>query len=433
MLENTSSEAIHVWMKSLEDGTLSSFTTSDVETVLLCYKAGAALYFRANEAFEKSYIGNIAKDMGYSFANFHADGAARGEVEVFVSPPGHRTPFHFDFMENFTVQIKGSKTWRLAPSGISHPHRSCATHFIQSNSDRHVLHDQIKLHKLQDVNFDGTVPQDKIFEVTLRPGDVLYHPAGMWHEVSVVSDEPSLSINLSFMASTWGDLILSRVLQTVWATESLRERISVPKPDVRQNWIKAAQDKLLTFQQVVMDLKVENVVPISASRGGVQLPKNVLMTPRGEIVISKCDRVALGLPTSLPQLLHLKRNPFAIIVRMEERIEFDFTDDADEEDEEDGEGEDSGKEKNGDVDDEDYRKKLVALEELSMITFAIHAHFGNESMVSEVEIRAIVPSGSAAEKYFNTVALLPPKAPAPSFSGHPDLIHLLVATQYFNI
>ena len=42
-------------------------------------------------------------------------------------------------------------------------------------------------------------------EVILRPGDVLYHPAGVFHHVECLED--SLAINVSLYASSYADLI----------------------------------------------------------------------------------------------------------------------------------------------------------------------------------------------------------------------------------
>lgn len=41
--------------------------------------------------------------------------------------------------------------------------------------------------------------------VTLRPGDVLYFPAGMWHRVETV--ESGISLNVSLMGTTYARLL----------------------------------------------------------------------------------------------------------------------------------------------------------------------------------------------------------------------------------
>ena len=41
--------------------------------------------------------------------------------------------------------------------------------------------------------------------VTLMPGDVLYHPAGIWHAVN--SDEDSIAINFSLFAMRTAEFV----------------------------------------------------------------------------------------------------------------------------------------------------------------------------------------------------------------------------------
>jgi hypothetical protein len=39
------------------------------------------------------------------------------------------TDWHFDFQENWTLQLKGKKRWRLRASGVTHPLRGCTPHY----------------------------------------------------------------------------------------------------------------------------------------------------------------------------------------------------------------------------------------------------------------------------------------------------------------
>lgn len=41
-------------------------------------------------------------------------------------------------------------------------------------------------------------------QVVLNEGDILYHPAGIWHQVECTTD--SVSINVSLIASTYADV-----------------------------------------------------------------------------------------------------------------------------------------------------------------------------------------------------------------------------------
>jgi len=84
---------------------------------------------------------------------FRVAGDNMGEIETFVARAGHvtgelhsslsifnsdRVPafclffsadWHFDFMENFTFQLRGSKTWKMRKGDIPHPIRGCTPHY----------------------------------------------------------------------------------------------------------------------------------------------------------------------------------------------------------------------------------------------------------------------------------------------------------------
>jgi ribosomal protein L16 Arg81 hydroxylase len=54
--------------------------------------------------------------MGMNFGAYFTDFTTMGEIETFWSRKGNLTDFHTDFQENFTLQIRGSKTWRFKRS-----------------------------------------------------------------------------------------------------------------------------------------------------------------------------------------------------------------------------------------------------------------------------------------------------------------------------
>lgn len=63
--------------------------------------------------------------MGHNFAGYNRtfvtdiDNMMQiGEIETFVARKGNFTDWHTDFQENFTVQLKGKKTWKLKVSGL---------------------------------------------------------------------------------------------------------------------------------------------------------------------------------------------------------------------------------------------------------------------------------------------------------------------------
>ena len=59
---------------------------------------------------------------------------------MFCARSGHVTGWHYDFQENFTFQLRGTKRWRLKASTDRHPLRAHSLHF----KDASVLEDQHK-------------------------------------------------------------------------------------------------------------------------------------------------------------------------------------------------------------------------------------------------------------------------------------------------
>jgi ribosomal protein L16 Arg81 hydroxylase len=60
-------------------------------------------------------------------------------------------------------------------------------------------------HGLDMGNQHKIINQD-FYEVTLDEGDILYHPAGIWHQVECKSEE-SISINFSIRQIRIADLV----------------------------------------------------------------------------------------------------------------------------------------------------------------------------------------------------------------------------------
>lgn len=153
LLRESPSEEVHVWFaRGLAGGggargANQSIKTADREAALACHRAGGSLYFRAPEELSELLVTALSQQVGLSFGALYADGAPRSEVETFVSRAGHVTEWHFDFMENFTLQLSGEKRWRLKPSAVRVPVRGCTpqwghgTHAVRTAAEQ-----QAKVH-----------------------------------------------------------------------------------------------------------------------------------------------------------------------------------------------------------------------------------------------------------------------------------------------
>jgi ribosomal protein L16 Arg81 hydroxylase len=129
------------------------------------------------------------------------------QTNIYLSPPnaqGFKT--HFDSHDVFVLQIAGSKIWTLNDTGIELP-----------------LHGQ---RFEPGVHTAGPVTQ----EFTLRPGDLLYCPRGLYHAARS-NDEVSLHITLGLIGKTWADVVTESLSEAVLATPAFRANLPVGYAD----------------------------------------------------------------------------------------------------------------------------------------------------------------------------------------------------------
>ena len=217
LCETSASEAIHAWLK--KGAEIESVEVEATAALKLHRFAGASLYFRLEEEREASLVGKFLRDTKLGLSGCFG---GRGEVEVFVARKGHVTNFHFDFQENFTLQVRGSKKWTLRwPTDFEepfHPLRARSHHFADTPG---VAEDQAKAEAF----YERRNRRHRQREIILRPGDCLYFPAGMEHRVEAL-DEPNLSMNVSLMAPTNADVVTGALKHLLLKRTEFRERVS---------------------------------------------------------------------------------------------------------------------------------------------------------------------------------------------------------------
>ena len=108
---------------------------------------------------------------------------------------------HYDTHDVFVLQIHGTKHWRIYDSAVRLPDRSLPHH-----TDR-----------------DKLAPP--LYELDVRPGDVIYLPRGFVHE-ALTSDDESLHITIGVIAYSWFD-IFQEVLTSL-RKQDYRFRASLP-------------------------------------------------------------------------------------------------------------------------------------------------------------------------------------------------------------
>jgi hypothetical protein len=245
LFQETSSDNVFVWLQqqpqqpsppapphnnghSNHPATIQSIEVSDPQQALLLHQVGGhATYCRAPPSVEQPMVANLLKATGFGCGQYDPSGESvqslgRGEVEVFRGTRHHTTQWHYDFQENFTIQLSGRKTWMLQQGTTQYPIRACTPHYAPSTSSLSTssssssalkfdtVESQLKVMKDDDrIQFGhphvGTTASGSVQTVTLNAGDVLYFPAGMWHHVTTV--EPGVSINVSLMATNYATVV----------------------------------------------------------------------------------------------------------------------------------------------------------------------------------------------------------------------------------
>jgi Cupin superfamily protein len=250
LMRETSSDNIFIWLRDTRngspvqsthattakerrtsDGLIRSIEVSDVDTAVALHKcAGHSCYFRAPPKVEQNLVASLLQATGLGCGQYDPSGDSmlcmgRGEVETFVSTPSHVTDWHYDFQDNYTIQLSGIKRWTLQQGTILDPLRACTPHY---NSPE-VVESQLTAAYLFDRKFvfgKPTVPttaQGGERSVLMKPGDVLYFPAGMWHKVETVV--PGMSINVSLMATNYATLVSQALSHFLYRDRRFREPV----------------------------------------------------------------------------------------------------------------------------------------------------------------------------------------------------------------
>lgn len=175
---------------------------------LAAYAAGGTtLYFRMREDFPLCrWTEALAHDLGEPPIGVTSFFAVRG---------GGGTAPHLDWNENFTIQLEGTKRWRVAPAPRG---------FLEHPVSNWVLGDPVPPYA-DPTLAPAALPEDAV-AYDLSPGDVLYVPRGFIHDVSAPGPGESLSLNLSFPPTPWAALLCSLLSTRLHESPELRAAIN---------------------------------------------------------------------------------------------------------------------------------------------------------------------------------------------------------------
>jgi Cupin-like domain len=312
ILQETASDSVFVWLmqhqinnnncsssSSNETSHIHSIEINDANTAYHLYKAGHSTYCRANPALERALVRGMLRATGLGCGQYSSDptkaefAMGRGEVETFLSSrAGHVTDWHYDFQENFTLQLSGVKRWSLqSNSTVRHPLRACTPHYRNTPAD--VIELQVLAGRLTDPNFQfsrdevgasrpAATETTTVETVDLNPGDILYFPAGMWHKVEVI--EPGVSINVSLMAATYANITCQALQHVLLQKSEWRECVHnnpAVSRDGRRDVVQRLKSLLKALPGIIQDFEhnggAESILPpvLRLPQMGVSMAESV--------------------------------------------------------------------------------------------------------------------------------------------------------------
>lgn len=186
----------------------------DPQDALKAYRNNMTLVFdsmQMQDATIASTLKNIRADLGLVTGGEEND-LCKARSIVYATPAGCGTRLHFDANANFIIQIKGAKTWRLAPNESV----DCPTERFTTGA----LEMPAALEKQCHAPLIDELPEDSM-EVVMEPGCVLYVPRGYWHETT--TEEDSLSLNFTFSQPTWADVFTKSLQEVLLRSPEWRE------------------------------------------------------------------------------------------------------------------------------------------------------------------------------------------------------------------
>jgi len=186
-----------------------------------------------------AWLAALCGDLGLS-------ALTQGRCLVYATPAGKGTGAHFDQNINFVLQLHGIKTWRLAPN--EHVERPMTRHTMGLPVDP-------ELQTYARAPMPERMPDDSR-SIVLEPGSLLFVPRGVWHSTHASSD--ALSLNFTYSAPTWIDLLMA----------ALRSRLALAS-EWRETAIPAAAHELeALLRELADDVPHWNAFDILAATEG---------------------------------------------------------------------------------------------------------------------------------------------------------------------
>ncbi len=180
-------------------------------------------------------------------------------MSCYASPDGHGFGTHFDPHPSFVLQIEGSKRWRFsAKPALRWPPA------ILLNA--RVVPEMVRRYTWAQVRFPDEEDEKTFVEQVLTPGDVLFLPAGTWHNARAVDYSLALTMACSPMtaADFVNDLVRSRLSGSVqWRRDVPPVPMEATRPGRLPPVVKRFfEARLSELREDVQSLRVEDLYQI---------------------------------------------------------------------------------------------------------------------------------------------------------------------------
>lgn len=116
---------------------------------------------------------------------------------LWIGPGGHTTCLHYDPVDSLLIQLQGSKNVALfPPQELNNLYPFPVSVHLKHGLKLRASYSQVYPDRPDFATFPKLRQAlQQRYDLTLRAGEVLYLPAGWWHEVTTVGDEVVCSIN----------------------------------------------------------------------------------------------------------------------------------------------------------------------------------------------------------------------------------------------
>ncbi len=166
-------------------------------------KRGATLYCRMKNDWPLArWTSALAEELGEP---------PIGVTGVFAVHAGNGTLPHYDWNENFTIQILGSKRWLVAGGFVTHPVSNWRI------GDPAPPYSDAACPP-------GEMPADAQ-EYLLTPGSVLYVPRGYLHQATANGTADSLSLSMSLPPTPWAVVLCTLLSERLLEDAEFREAL----------------------------------------------------------------------------------------------------------------------------------------------------------------------------------------------------------------